>query len=499
MIGRFLRFAFVMAVLLPSMVRADPSLDALNPIARNIYLEGLGLEDEGEYRRAAIRFRKVLELDPGWTRAALDLGRVLEADGKAEEAEQAYWLAPSDTDAVEALGRLYLAQQRFDPAVDAFRILQNLAPADANAIRLEVLALARVNATEAELRFREYLELPGIEVASVEIAHAAVVVSDALEEAGEEDTARTLLEDLRDGQGEEAEAAAQYSQRLDRLQVRQEARELAGAGAQLLSTSQRGQLAAARADKEPQQSLQLLEALVEQVPRSPEAWAALSVARESVGDVSGAEQAAWLATKLAPLESAHLIRYGDLLAGYHAGRLDLDAIRAYEKALSRQGSSAELWYRKGRLEVRSGQLEEAIGSFRRYVVLAPDGPHAKEVEDILAGYERNLPVMPVLPSSRTKPDGLSADAWLDFHVAMVYQLRQSQSGTREEDLGRALERLDVVLEVSPDFVPAINLRAGVLAELGDPESARQAYEESLRLDPDQPGLLVELAQLVRHA
>ncbi|MBT3224507.1 MAG: tetratricopeptide repeat protein, partial [Proteobacteria bacterium] len=208
------RFLCLVMLFWSFVASADPSVDALSPIVRNIYTEGLGLEKEREYRRAAIRFRKVLELDPGWTRAALDLGRVLEANGQPDEAEQAYWLAPSDTGAVEALGKLYLSQQRYDPAVDAFRILQSLAPADTNAIRLEVLALAMVNATEGELRFREYLELSEIEVSSVEVADAAVVVSDALEEAGEEDTARTLLEDLRDAQGEEAEAAELYSERL---------------------------------------------------------------------------------------------------------------------------------------------------------------------------------------------------------------------------------------------------------------------------------------------
>ncbi|MBT3222312.1 MAG: tetratricopeptide repeat protein, partial [Proteobacteria bacterium] len=279
---------------------------------------------------------------------------------------------------------------------------------------------------------------------------------------------------------------------------RQEARELAGSGAQILSSAQRNQLAAARAEKDLERSLELLETLVQQASRSPEAWAALSVTREAAGDIVGAEQAAWLATKLAPLESAYLIRYGDLLAGYHAGRLDFDAIRAYEKALSRQGSSAELWYRKGRLEWRTGQLEAAIASFRRYGVLAPQGPHAKEVRHTVANFDRSLPEMPQLPATQAKPDGVSADAWLDFHVAMVYQLRQSEPGLREEDLGHALGRLDSVHEVAPAFVPALNLKASILVELGDLQNARLAYEQSLSLDQAQPNLLVELAQVVRQ-
>ena len=60
-------------------------------------------EEHGDLRGAELRYRKVLDLEPSWKAALVDLGRVLLAQDDIAGAEALYRTAPHEADVVEAL------------------------------------------------------------------------------------------------------------------------------------------------------------------------------------------------------------------------------------------------------------------------------------------------------------------------------------------------------------------------------------------------------------
>jgi tetratricopeptide (TPR) repeat protein len=488
----------VIVWLLASIALAEPPLDALGPVGRSIWEQAAAAEHAEELDKAARWYEQVLTIDPAFTHAVVAWGRVLEADKEIRAAEGVYLRAPTDSGAVEALGRLYLQEERFDPALDAFRRLQNLAWGDPEPVRMEVITLAAMDASAADQRFREYLRFEGIDLEGDEVAEAAAAVAGALEGAGEDVLALAVLEDVASMQSA-PEALVRYSEQLDRLRVRQLARQMASSGSRPLSTAQQATMDEARqllGQVDAADALRSLEQLALEAERSPQVWGALSLAREAAGDDGGAEQAAWMATRLAPLEPVHLIRYADLLVSGYGGRRDMEAAALYQTATLHLGNASELWFRKARAEERSGQSEAAVASYGQYLALAPDGEHADEARAVVEGWGRVAPEQLETPLGSARPAAVNVAAWQAYHESLVYQLRRS--GVREADLDNALERVDAALVLSPDFVDAHNLRARVLLESGNLEGARQAWEASLEVSSSQPEQMVELADVLRQ-
>jgi cytochrome c-type biogenesis protein CcmH/NrfG len=244
----------------------------------------------------------------------------------------------------------------------------------------------------------------------------------------------------------------------------------------------------------------LVNSLIENGARNPEVQLLLSEVEEAAGRVELAERAAWMATQLAPTEARFLVRYGDLLARYHAGRFDAEAAAALEKALVLQPTSDEILLSLAKVEARSGQIGRAIERYRVFLVRAPPSPEREAVTRLLRDYERDLPQVTPLVARGQPPPGVPAEAWLALHVAYVYHqpVRDGQArgpGERHDDLEAALRYLEQAQGLAPGLVESYNLAGAIYLELGDVDRAATSYYASLEREPSQPNLLVAVAEL----
>lgn len=492
-----------LGLLLAPPALAQSPWDALDPITRGIYQEGLRLEASGDPERAAVRYGKVLERDPGWTQALLDLGRVQERLGRVVSAEQTYGRAPYDADAVEALARLMLRTERPERAARLFRQLRDLRPDTVEFLVPEARAVSATEPLEGAEILLEYLERPGAEPQDSEVVEVFAEVAKALRSAGHAIEASALLDRLVDaivervGEVERIGALDAVEALRERFSVEEEARLLMAAAGQPLIPQQQAELVAARAafaDGRLDEAERALRLILLANDRSAETWAAMSDVLEARGDIAGAERAVRMAEELAPTVPAYPARLGDLLAAHYGGRYDAEAAEAYGRALQRHGGSAELWFRRGRLQQRAGQPERAVASFRRYLAQEPSGPHAERARRFVEGWERVRPDPPDVPRAPGRPASVPQEAWFAHHVAEV---RYRRADGDPDGLRGALEDLAAARQLAPGFVRSVNLEATILRALGDDEAARALYEHSLGLDADQPEVLVVLAAMDR--
>ena len=459
------------------------------------------MEEEGDYSSAALRYKKVFEMAPSFTHALLALGRTLEAAEDPVGAELAYLRAPFDVDAVEALGRLYLAQGRGEEAINCFDKLGRLQPSDVLSGLLRVNALAIAHPEQVVEEFTRYSSYPAFDRDDQELDDLILAIVDALEKQGELKVAEDLLAVVSISE----EADPVLTARAEAVALRRRAREWARLGTQPLDAFERDRLMAGRAALRADdltQARSIVDGLLVERERNPEVQLLLSEVEEQVGAIEAAERAAWVATQLAPTEARFLIRYGDLLARYHAGRFDGQAAKALENALFLQPTSDEILLRLARVQARSGQSEQAIGHYQSYLLQAPPSAERQEVHRILEDYERDLPRFTSLEAKGEPPPGVSEGAWLALHIAYVYHqpIRDGLTRSpaqREEDLRAALSYLEEALEAAPGLVESYNLSGSIYLELGDVDQAAKAYYASLKRDPDQPSLLVALAELER--
>jgi tetratricopeptide (TPR) repeat protein len=494
----FRRWCCVWMGCIGSVALAAPS-DALSPLPRRIYLEAVTLEESGEFSSAAMRYEKVFELDPSFTQALIGLGRTQEAAGDSNRAELAYLRAPYDVDAVEALGRLYLGQGRGEDATRCFEKLARLQPSDVLSGLLRVNALALTTPEQVLEEFSRYAAYPAFDLADSELTLLILDIVDTLEQEGELAIAEDLLAVVPLTEVDDPLLTA----RAETVTLRRRAREWALLGTQPLDPFQRERLTAGRAAlraNDLPRARGLIDALLAERRRNPEVQLLLSEVDEHAGEIESAERAAWVATQLAPTEARFLIRYGDLLARYHGGRFDGQAAEALEKALTLQPTSDEILIRLARVQARSGEIEQAIANYRSYLLQAPPSAERDEVGALLRDFERALPRFTPLEAQGEPPPGVSESAWLALHMAYVYHQPTRDGGEQDpeqrgQDLRAALTALKQAMGEAPQLVEPYNLSGAIYLELGDIEKAAEVYYSSLEREPNQPSLLVALAEL----
>ncbi len=464
--------------------------DALDPLGRSLYAEGRRLEAQGHPEQAAVRYKAVWERDPTWTQGLIDLGRALEAAGDDAGAERAYRSAPYDSDAVEAIGRLYLRTGRPRPAAESFARLRSLRPEWPEAARLQAQALASVDAASADAALREYLAYPEAEL-DAGTAPVAVSVIDALRAAGDDAAAAALVEELV-ARWPGATAQAEIAALVERFALEDEARVLAAVGARPLTAGERSALADAQralGQGAADAALTLLQPIADANPGAPEVWAALADAHEALGDVAAAETALGIAEALQPFEWRYPARLAEILAANYGGRYDAEAAAAARRAAERPGAPATAWLRAAELARQAGRPADAIDALERY------GPADSTAREWLAGWTRERPPPPVLPGRAERPPDVPAAAWDATWLAIVMHRHAGHDHTR---LRAALDTLAEARSLAPGFVRAIEAEAAIRLDLGEVDDAVGLYSRSLEHSPGRPEPMLILADLERR-
>jgi tetratricopeptide (TPR) repeat protein len=130
---------------------------------------------------------------------------------------------------------------------------------------------------------------------------------------------------------------------------------------------------------------------------SPETAAAaenqLGTAYGKMGDGKNAADAYDTAAKALPANAA-MYYFNEAATLYNAGKPD-DAAVAADKAIAADPKKAEAYYLKGQALIPKASVDPktqkitappgCVEAYQTYLELAPDGPHAQEVKDILTG------------------------------------------------------------------------------------------------------------------
>ncbi|MEZ4316127.1 MAG: tetratricopeptide repeat protein [Myxococcota bacterium] len=475
--------------LLIGTARGEPG-DGLPALARSFFTDAVQRQGNGDWRGAALRFQKVVDLEPAYTPAWCRLGDVLAEDGRTTAALEAWEGAPYDPDCVEAAGRAELELARYDEALAHFERLSRLTSADPRVellIGLAVLGRGDVDGAIAAVdRFLTRGSEPSADLPDLVEAIAAQLQS-------EPERALTLVDDAIRQQSDLAERLSAVR---EAFVVEVRAIEMMGAAPVALDAPQRRRLEQARrafAEGRMDAARPLLESLRDEVTRSPEVWAALADVREAEGDIAGAEYALLLARALAPQRSDVHARLGQLLATHFGGRFDREALQAFERALE-GNPDADLEWCRSELARRVGNFELMKRALANHLALA-EGPPRRGMctlptdPAVLArDLERTRATPPVIPPV-DPPEGVDPEAWLAVHRAQVH--------LDNDDDALALSELDAALTSQPDLVKGLNLKGHLLTKGGDRAGAVAAYERSLEVDPDQGNVMAALSELLR--
>jgi Tfp pilus assembly protein PilF len=176
---------------------------------------------------------------------------------------------------------------------------------------------------------------------------------------------------------------------------------------------------------------------------------------------------------------------GDLADG-KAG----EAKAEFEKLLAEDPSNADLHLFLGMALLRLRDPHGAEAAARKAIALNPRHIDARtflawiemevrgDVDAAISEYEKVIELHPELP-----------EAYSNLAVA---QKRKGQLERAVDNLNRALER-------KPDFVTALTMRGGILAEQNKWPEARRDFETALKLDPQDDGALYGMAQAMRES
>ncbi len=126
------------------------------------------------------------------------------------------------------------------------------------------------------------------------------------------------------------------------------------------------------------------------------AWAAnnqLGTALGKAGKTKDAATAFDAAAKADPTKAANAY-YNEAAILFNAGQMD-DAAAAADKAITADPTKVDAYYIKGQALVQKATVDpktnvitappECVAAYQKYLELAPTGPHAQEIKDVLAG------------------------------------------------------------------------------------------------------------------
>jgi tetratricopeptide (TPR) repeat protein len=468
-----------MTAVLLALVRlalADP-LDALTPAARGIYTRAEEQEAAGRFATAGSFYRLVLEQDPRFVPALLGLGRSLEAQGLAGEAEALYRASLGDPDVKEALATL-LEATRPEEALAAWHDLGAVRIGDPGPWLHETRLLTRLgDAAAARAAWETYLRYLQAESPD---GDTLLALADA-DPAGAESLLRQYLDAEPEGP-----AVAGARQRLDRIEL-EAAAALVDLGADTPLSAGDVPLAArvdaALAAGEVDEALGLVGELVARAPNASEAHGRYADALLAAGRWGEAEVQARIARGLAPNDAGTRARLGRLLAEAYGGRQDAEALRELSAAVRLRPGDAALRFQLAKVQQASGQFAEAAASFRAVLTAEPTGQWSAEARVRLDAIERHPPVIPeavLNPAPLVSPE--AAHRWRLGTVLL-------ERGRRAE----AIDELDAALVLAPTHPPLLNLRAGLELEAGNAAGAVELWRRSLDAEPDQADIWCNLA------
>ena len=482
---------WLLAWLALAVARAAPG-DALDTISRRLYEEGLRLEEQHEYQKAAVRFRAVWERDPSFKHALVDLGRVLDSDGDASGAVAAYGLAPWDADAVEARGRLLLRGGGAEEALGEFRKLRTLRPGWSAGLLLEAEAALAFDARLAATILLDYLGTPDVPIQAEGAVALGARIAMSLRAGGWVEESTAVVEALLES-GPDDEGRARLAALIHRRDVEAIADVLSRSADQPLQPGQVEALEAARealAEGEIERASSLVEEVRLRTPWSAETWGVRASVDEARGDWSEAERSLAIAEALEPLSAVWPARRGRLLHERFAGRYDAEALAAVERALEYAAADEELWVDRAEVLLALGQTQGAAASASVYLELAPAGRRAVLAQELIADATRERLVLPDLPRSPGRPEGIDAGAWRAYQLARAYR----RFG-EDTDIDAALAELASARQLQPRWSDALNLEAEIRVRRQEIPRAIQLYEQSLQVTPDQVGVMEVLASL----
>jgi len=486
----------VIALLLALALGQDDLVGAgLDPLTRGLFQDAVRDEQADSCRRAISGYRLVLRQEPGYVPASLGLGRCYLVVGEPEAAERTLRSIGHEADAAEALARLLEQLERPLEAAAWWRKVQTLrfGSGGVAAFAHEARALLAGDEVDAAIAaLTRHLELAE-ETASESLAgDLAIDLAEVLVEAERPDEARFWLQAwlVRWPGGERSETVMAM---LDRLVVEALAAGRTAGAAEPLGQKERLALETARrllARERLDEATATLEALLQQAPRAPEAWAALGDLAWQRGDMARAEQAYLTAKQLAPEEPDYRIRLGILLVESYGGRRHAEAAEEFRRALALRPSAAELHYRLGRVHQESGDPDAAALALARYLALEPQGRFAEDAAARLATLNRVAPEPPSLEQlASSRPDEVPEEAWRQLNVARVYLYDRDDDASAEVAVRLALAE-------APAWVDALNLLATLQLRAGEDDEALATWRDSLAARPDQPLVLLDVGRLV---
>lgn len=370
-------------------------------------------------------------------------GRFKEARAHAQEAHA---IDPKNHTAVYTLALLDMGHSRTEEAIAGFRAALALKPDDADsACALATLLCARNQPDEAERLFRAIVER------RPHYSAAYIGLSNLEYSRGNRDRAATILADALTANPDDIPLLAQYGSLLRSLGRAPEADALFEV--------------ALRRQPRSAPLLQTHSTYLAATDRAPEALRVI-------------ERAIELAPKLAPLHADR----GQLLE--RLGR-DEEALAEYAIVLAQDSTAAGVAFHAGELELKRGNSAKAAELYRQAIAAQPNlapahfalaqlAEKAGNTAEADAGFARALTAAP-------------DDAMLERLCA--------ETLARRRQFAAALPHYRRATELAPADAAAHAGYGYMLFLTGRRSEALAAWDETLRLQPDFPGLRERIARL----
>ncbi len=154
----------------------------------------------------------------------------------------------------------------------------------------------------------------------------------------------------------------------------------------------------------PAEAAAVLSDLAAEHPTNPDAWSFLGRARAQAGDYFGAAQALERAVALRPGSASDWTALGEMLTELNEGKPDVDATRAFRRALAIDPAAPGPRYYLGRAELAAGRKAEGLKLWREAAAaLAADDPRRPALEAEIRAAETGAPASPAAEIAAAAP------------------------------------------------------------------------------------------------
>jgi tetratricopeptide (TPR) repeat protein len=250
-------------------------------------------------------------------------------------------------------------------------------------------------------------------------------------------------------------------------------------------------------------------------PNQPNFSIELGDAKRHNGDLPGAIDAYRDALKVDPLSSRAQRRLGATLGS--AGQAE-EALAVLHTAIDREPDNASLWYEQALIELRTGNISQAITDFKKSLQLKPDFADAEnnlgsalaqsgDTTGAESAFRTALGVNPYDSATRANLGRLLAGKgdWKQaaFQLQKAVQLDQSNPSAHSDyavvllQLQRvpdAEEQAKEAVSADAKSAQAHDLLGQILAQKGELAPSRIEFEAALRLNPDFAPAQLDLAE-----